>query len=224
MCKQYSLTADIKEIQDRFSVDKVAVPYKARYNISPRQHVPVIVSVNGELVLDEYRWGFVPFWARDAVNADGMSVHQDPAYRKIFMRQRCIVPCSGFYYWKTEGKKSFPVRVVPRNREVFGIAGLYDVWSDPRGKELRTCTLLMTESNALITSFHNQMPVILNQHSTGDWMSQGAIDTDRLIPLLKPFPAEAMEAYPVTPAISNLELDESHCIEEMNLKVAWIKE
>ncbi|WP_068775685.1 SOS response-associated peptidase [Paenibacillus sp. FJAT-26967] len=224
MCRQYSLSADLQEIQTYFGIDHVPSMYKARYNISPRQHVPVVLHANGRRILDEYRWGLVPFWAKDAVNADGMSAHLNPAYRKIFRRQRCVIPCSGLYYWQSEGKKKLPMRVVLRSRKVFGVAGLYDIWTDPRGNELRTCTFLMTESNRLITSFHNQMPVILNQDSFEDWLLNKEIGTDELIPLLKPYEASQMEAYPVTPLISNLQMDHSGCIEEMNVKLAWIKE
>lgn len=64
MCKRYSLAADLDEVRDHFAIQRVMYYYKNRYNISPTQHAPIILYEDGERIMDEYRWGFIPFGAR----------------------------------------------------------------------------------------------------------------------------------------------------------------
>ena len=137
MCQRFSMAAELPEIREHFQIERVMYYYKNRYNISPTQHTPVVLQQDGERVLDEFRWGFIPYWGKDAINADLRNVHQNPSYRKMVDKQRCIIPCNGFYYWKQEGKKSYPVRVVMNNRDMFGVAGLFEIWWDTRGEPLQ---------------------------------------------------------------------------------------
>ena len=83
-------------------------------------------------MLDEYRWGLVPYWGKDAVNADITTVDQNPTYRKAIDTRRCVIPCNGLYYWRTVGKRSYALRTVIGDHEIFGMAGLYETWRDAR--------------------------------------------------------------------------------------------
>lgn len=223
MCQRFSIAVDLSDIQAQFQIERVMFYYKNRYNISPTQHTPVVLQQNGERILDEFRWGFIPYWGKDAVNADLRNVYRNPSYRKIVDRQRCIIPCNGFYYWKQEGKKSYAVRVVMKNREMFGMAGLYEIWRDKRGEPLRTYTVVMTEANPLIDEFENRMPAILSPEDMPRWLDENINDPDALDPILRPHSAEEMDAYAVTPLIDRLGIDTDECIREMDLKSAWVK-
>ncbi|CAH0121621.1 hypothetical protein PAE9249_04153 [Paenibacillus sp. CECT 9249] len=224
MCRRFSLTADLEEIQQYFQIDKVMVHYKNRYNIAPTQEVSVVLSERGERCLDSYRWGFFPFWGRDAINADFRSVEENPAYRKMVDRQRCVIPCSGMYYWKEVGRKRYPVRVVMRSGNVFGIAGFYEVWRDTRKEEFRTFTILTTDPNPLIREFDRRMPVILERDAMEEWLDTGITDKRHLHSLMKSYDVSQMLAYPVSPIVSNEWQDNSECVEKMDVNLAWVKE
>ena len=223
MCQRFSMAAELAEVQEHFQIERVMYYYKNRYNISPTQHTPVVLQQNGERILDEFRWGFVPYWGKDAINADLRNVQRNPTYRRMVNKQRCIIPCNGFYYWKNEGKKSYAVRVVMKNRAMFGVAGLYEIWRDARGEPLRTCTLVMTEANPLIGEFESRMPAILSPENMARWLDEGTNDLDALDPILRPHSAEEMHAYAVAPLIDNDKHDTAECIREMDLERAWIK-
>lgn len=105
MCQRFSLAAELQDIRDHFEIKRVMYYYKDRYNISPTQDMPVVLQQDGERILDEFRWGFVPYWGKDAINADLRNVHQNPTYRKMVDKQRCIIPCNGFYYWKKKARR-----------------------------------------------------------------------------------------------------------------------
>ncbi|WP_310832171.1 SOS response-associated peptidase [Paenibacillus pedocola] len=223
MCQRFSMAAELPEVQEHFQIDRVMYYYKNRYNISPTQHTPVVLQQNGVRILDEFRWGFIPYWGKDAINADLRNVHQNSSYRKMVDKQRCVIPCNGFYYWKKEGKKEYPVRVIMKNGSMFGVAGLYEIWRDTRGEPLRTCTLVMTDANPLIGEFESRMPAILSRENMARWLDENTNDLDALDPILRPHVTEEMHAYAVTPLIDNDEHDTDECIREWDLKRPLVK-
>lgn len=223
MCQRFSMAAELPEVQEHFEIERVLFYYKNRYNIRPTQPMSVVLQQNGERILDEFRWGFIPYWGKDAVNADLRNVHRNPTYRKLVDKQRCIIPCNGFYYWKQEGKRAYPVRVVMKNRGMFGVAGLYEIWRDTRGEPLRTCTLVMTEANSLIGEFESRMPAILSKEDISRWLDEETYDLETLNPILRPYSSEEMISYAVTPLIDIHGNDSDECIREMDLKRAWVK-
>ncbi|WP_458126532.1 SOS response-associated peptidase [Paenibacillus sp. Z3-2] len=223
MCNRFSLAADLDEVRDHFKIQRVMYYYKNRYNISPTQHTPIILHQDGERVLDEFRWGFIPFWGRDAVNANLMTVHENPSYYKLVETKRCVIPSNGLYYWRQEGKKSYAVRVVMPDRGLFGIAGLYEVWRDTRKEPLRTCTMLMTGANMVTREFGSKMPAILSEEEINTWLDPANTRVTQLLPLLKSYNSTEMNLYPVTPMVANDEHDCYECVEEMDQKLAYVR-
>lgn len=223
MCRRYSLAADLDEVRDHFGVQRVMYYYKNRYNISPTQHAPLILYEDGERIMDEYRWGFIPFWGKDAVNADLMSVHDNVTYRSMVETKRCVIPCNGFFYWRQEGKRKYAVRVVMPDRSMFGIAGLYEVWRDTRKTPLRTCTMLMTDANVTIREFDSRMPAILTQDSIDAWLDPETYEVHQLLPYIKTYHETAMDVYPVSPLVGNDEHDTFDCVKEVDMRSAFIK-
>ncbi|MCG7408586.1 SOS response-associated peptidase [Paenibacillus sp. ACRRX] len=224
MCRQYSISASVVELQALFGIDQVNMNYRPRYNVIPTQEVPVVHLMDGQRILDKFRWGLVPFWAVDAVNADLLSVFENVAYRKVIERQRCIIPCTGFYYWRTTDKRKHPVRVVLRTNGTFGIAGLYDMWRNAKGDTYRTCTLLMApRGNALTVEFDRRMPAILEPEEYTKWLEPESLEVEYFQRMLKPVHENRMHLYPVSPLIEHSSYDEEACIQEMDLKQAWVK-
>jgi putative SOS response-associated peptidase YedK len=53
------------------------------------------------------------------------------------------------------------------------------------------------------------MPVIIEPANYGRWLGEEPADPMRVLMMLKPFPAEQMEAYPVGAAVGNVKNDEA---------------
>jgi putative SOS response-associated peptidase YedK len=64
------------------------------------------------------------------------------------------------------------------------------------------------------------MPVILKPEDEALWLDRKAFDYRAINALLRPYPADEMEAYPVTAAVGSVQTDDPSCIEP----VAWVKE
>lgn len=196
MCNRFSLTTELSELSRHFQIGHVMFPYKPRFHNTPTQPISVILAERERRKLEEHRWGLVPFWAKDAVNADSALIHEKPAYRKMFSKQRCVIPSNGFYVWKWKGKVKQPVRIEMNDKHAFGMAGLYEIWKDAKGGEYRTCTVITTVSNRLVYEYDERMPVILNERDIDAWLDPGMNgDMDYLQSLLKPYAPDRMQAY-----------------------------
>ena len=63
-----------------------------------------------------------------------------------------------------------PILVHLKNREPFGLAGLWDVWRNPDGKRVESFTIITTEPNELVRPIHSRIPVILNPEDEEPWL------------------------------------------------------
>jgi len=167
------------------------------------------------------RWGLIPSWAKDPsigsrmINARSESVHEKPAFRHAIRYCRCIVPAGGFFEWREEGGKKYPLYVRMKDAALMGFAGIWDHWKNPEGETLETCSILTVASNRLIRPLHDRMPVILPPEEYDLWLDRNIIDPEKLNPLYQPYPADLMEMYPVSPLVNNPRNESPACIERL---------
>ena len=68
---------------------------------------------------------------------------------------------------------------------------------------VKTCTIVTTTPNELMAQYHHRMPVILTPEAERVWLDPAIGEPERLLPLLVPYPAEAMRAYPVSGLVNS---------------------
>ena len=205
MCGRYTLKAGGQELASFFDLAETP-EITASYNIAPTQQIPVVKRDEGGAGrrLEMMHWGLIPSWADDPsigsrmINARAETVADKPSYRSAFKRRRCLVVADGFYEWKKteDGKQPYYLRL--KEGGPFGFAGLWEMWSMEGGEELRSATIITTEPNELAAEIHNRMPVILSPELHEVWLDPENDDREELLSMLAPYPAEEMEAYPVS--------------------------
>jgi putative SOS response-associated peptidase YedK len=208
MCGRFALKNPPSELITRFGLDECA-DFGPRYNIPPGTDIPVIrQSPEGKRVLHLLRWGLVPHWSKDLAigtklnNARGESVAEKPSFRDAFKRRRCLIPASGFYEWKVEGKIKQPYYIGLKSGEPMAMGGIWESWKAPDGTILRTACIITTQANDLMAGIHDRMPVILAPGAWGAWLGAENVSTEALRALLVTAPAEGMVAYPVGMAVN----------------------
>jgi len=150
------------------------------------------------------RWGLIPYWAKDekfgyhTINARAETVDRKPAFRSAFKRRRCLIPATGFYEWKKLNRHKQPYHIRVKDRELFAFAGLWEHWRSPEGKAIESCTIIVTDANEVLKSIHDRMPVILDPGDYDTWLDPDNRDVDRLRSLLRPYPPNRMEFWPVS--------------------------
>src|SRR5690242_4611818 len=69
---------------------------------------------------------------------------------------------------------------------------------------LHSFTVITGPANELVAPIHNRMPVVLPREFWRRWLGEERTETDELQALLRPYPAEAMRAYPVAARVGNV--------------------
>lgn len=107
------------------------------------------------------------------------------------------------------------MRILLKSQEIFSLAGLYDTWISPDGSKISSCTIITTTPNELMADIHDRMPVIVRPEDEPMWLNRDITQTDVLLPLLKPYAAEEMNAYPVSSRVGNVGNDDEACVEDI---------
>lgn len=103
-----------------------------------------------------------------------------------------------------------------KDRAPFAFAGLWDEWRSPDGDALRTCAIVTTAPNELMSALHNRMPLILDSKDYAEWLDPAPRAPDSLRRLIQSFPAEKMSAYPVSTSVNNPSNDRAGMNEMQN--------
>lgn len=209
MCGRFTLTVNPADLQNTFQDYSFPAKFAPRFNIAPSQ--PVLAIPNDDkLTADFFVWGLIPMWAKDPeignrlINARGETLAEKPSFRGSYRHKRCLILADGFYEWKSFGgrKTKTPYYIHMQDRKPFAFAGLWDHWESPDGSSIKSCTIITTSPNELTGSIHDRMPVILHPRDYRKWLDVAPQTPESLQPLIKPFPAEAMTAYPVSTLVN----------------------
>lgn len=206
MCGRFSFSPLTKIIEDRFDV-KVDQQYRPRFNSAPSQNLAVI-SNQDPGILSYYRWGLIPFWAKDSkignrmINARAETITEKPSFRNSIKRKRCLVLSDGFFEWKKiNEKEKIPYRIMMKDESLFSMAGIWDSWKNEEGNLVNSFSILTIGPNALMENIHHRMPVILDPSDEKVWIGESSPES--VISLLKPYPAEKMTAYPISRLVNS---------------------
>ncbi|SMF00921.1 SOS response-associated peptidase [Paenibacillus barengoltzii] len=221
MCGRFTITLPLDELIVRYLImENRLAKFAPNYNVAPMQFIPAIIEGKQGNRLGELRWGLVPSWAKEdkigasMINARAESLPDKPAFRKLLTTRRCLIPADGFYEWQQRAGGKQPYRIVMKDGSPFAFAGLYDIWTDPQGNKLATCTIITTEPNSLMAEIHSRMPVILQPKHEAEWLDRDNTDTGSLLKLLQPYDAAKMRAYPVSSAVGNVRNNTKELLEE----------
>ena len=217
MCGRFAQPRSPEDLARIFRATSVSDLPGDRFNVAPTDPVAAVVEHHGERTVDSFRWGLVPFFAEGPksrsplINARAETVETAPAFRVAFARRRCIVPADAFYEWRrhrdpASGRvvRSEPFAIRRRDDEPMAFAGVWAIWRDPATADrLYSAAIVTGTPNELVASVHDRMPIILDPADWDAWLDEGARPAE-LRPLLRPYPADGLRMYPVSPAVNNV--------------------
>jgi putative SOS response-associated peptidase YedK len=202
--------ARLLEVQLAQGVDPEGEP---SWNVAPSRLLYAVVESRRDAdgresqgtvrLLDQFRWGLVPYWAKDVrmgnrmINARAETLATAPAYRSAFATHRCLIAVDGFYEWQALDpavrKSKVPYYFSSSDRRPLLLAGLYSTWWDrTRSAQpdpetlLRTCTVITTDAGPDMVDVHDRMPAIMSPDVMDTWLDRAFRDTDTLGRLLRP--------------------------------------
>lgn len=212
MCGRYLLTPSTESLVRQYRAELLEpLDWQPRYNLAPTQSAPVIVQdESGSRFLRLMHWGLIPSWSKDdsyagrTINCRSETAAEKPSFREAFRSRRCLVPISGFYEWKRDGKNKLPYLIQSTRTETLTLAGLWEHWEvrDAQGKstgEIKdTFTLLTTQANPFIRPLHERMPRILNSKDADLWMNPSTAVRELKELATTPYSGEDLEMFRVS--------------------------
>ena len=76
---------------------------------------------------------------------------------------------------------------------------------------MEMCSILTTTPNAVTSSVHDRMPVILDTDAYDLWLDPGIAKVEAVSDLLRPCDARLMRCYPVSTRINHVANDDEGC-------------
>jgi putative SOS response-associated peptidase YedK len=178
MCGRFAFYSPAEAAVQLFGV---AGPFAAdpRYNIAPTQYVVAVRDTeSGDREAVSLKWGLIPFWAKDPaignrmINARAETVAEKPAYRNAFRHRRAVVLADGFYEWRRDGSTKTPYFITTGDDQPFGLAALWESWTDKQtGEHIESTTLITTAADDYIAQLHHRMPVTLDPGLAAEWLA-----------------------------------------------------
>jgi putative SOS response-associated peptidase YedK len=223
MCGRYVLVQKLEAIEKRFNVSAPeGLEYEPSYNVSPGQNSLVITSDQPK-ELQSFQFGLTPHWAKkpmylfnaraegdnnkeNDINYKGSKgIINKPSFRKPIRSRRCLVIADAFIEGTTKEKLNKPhVVYLINNQRPFAFAGIWDEWSNKEtGEIVNSFSIITTVTNELLGRLpHHRSPVILPRELENRWLRDDLPLADATA-MLRPFPGELMNAYPIATDIKN---------------------
>jgi len=170
MCARYVVLTEEENREISRILREISSKYKDQEEpvrtgeIYPSNKAPVIIEEEEEASAQAFKWGFPGFNGKGLIiNARGETLAEKPTFKASFINSRCLIPASGFFEWKEEGKKKDKYLIRPKKSNFFYMAGLYKSFIDNNGKVYKAFVVITTQANNDMKKIHERMPVILNE-------------------------------------------------------------
>lgn len=165
MCGRYFVDVDVHEMKD--IIEKIEKRYPgvilSTGEVYPTDEVPIITPDGPALA----KWGF-PKWDGKGtiINARAESLEHKKMFSYPFLKQRCIVPTTGFFEWTKDATKTKYLFELP-DEELLYLAGLTNTFDND------LCIVILThDANESLVGVHNRMPVILKGDQLDLWLNE----------------------------------------------------
>lgn len=217
MCGRFVQKSDLRKIAPLFKAAIVESDVQPSYNIAPSQPIAVVME-KGQRKIVTMKWGLVPHWAKDEdianklINARSETLTEKPSFRDSFKKRRCLIIADGFYEWQGAGMGKKPFFICMRDEIPFGMAGLYDVWTNAAGEKITTCAIITAEANEIMKPIHHRMPVILDVKDYDVWLNVEKPADAILQTILRPCESGLLKACAVTLSVNNPRNNSAECI------------
>ena len=182
MCGRLNVIAD-PLCQEVSNILGICFSTATNKDLRPTQQVSAFYQPQFGFHQIETSWGIKPAWSKKLlINAQAETITEKKTFKHAFTYNRCLVPCSGWYEWKSEssGKQKYLFEHAQK-KPLFMAAIAY--FNDP--KSYAQVVTLTTQPNERCSPYHNRMPVFVLAENINYWFNSQA---NQLTPLLTALP------------------------------------
>ena len=210
MCGRFAQKRHPREYATTFRAVSSLFDWNPRYNLSPGQNALVVRKMDPESrsELIPLLWGLIPHWAKEkgkysTINARIETIDTKPAYHYAFRHKRCIIPADGYFEWEQLERGKQPWYFHRPDDKPLALAGLWDTWTGPDGKEIESFTIIVRPATPGISDIHDRMPAILPEALWDDWLNPESPDAMGMKKQLMIGDPETMEWFRVSRMVNS---------------------
>ena len=185
MCINFTPTRKAAWVKMNFGIELPSTEYPLE--AYPGYVAPIVVKSHqsGRTACGLARFGLIPSWAKEdkisryTYNARSETVSGKPSYKKSWKQRRyAIALLDNFYEPSYASGKAERWKIELASHEPFGIASLWDTWTDPSSGELVTSFTMLTvnaDHHPVMKQFprpgeEKRTPVILSESQFHQWL------------------------------------------------------
>jgi putative SOS response-associated peptidase YedK len=217
MCARYTLTAPRPRVED-FLGAAGGDFLQPRFNVAPGQEVAVAVRApSGARAIVPATFGFPPAASSGRAasarmpNARVETAADVAAFREAFAHRRVLVPADGFYEWRRGRHGAEPYHVALPGGALFAFAGLLGP-GGPAPAARPSFAILTGPAPRSLEELHARAPILVAPEHFDAWLDPALGERDRLVPLLRNAPADALHFRAVDPRVNDPRFDEPACL------------
>lgn len=222
MCGRFAQTIPLGKLNKIDIIDEVSGIYSVSYNVAPSHDASILYNDAGKRILKPVKWGLIPSWTKGQIKGGGIinarfeSITEKPSFRNSYKFRRCLIPVSGFFEWKKDGKQKKPFFISLGKDDAWDfnlmlLAGLYDSWTSPEGGKIDTFTVITTEAAGVMKTIHDRMPLIIDKKNALLWLGND-YNHEKYKDLISSINAENLELYPVSEFVNSPGNNSVQCI------------
>ncbi len=172
------------------------------------RHYPVLrLSRTGQRELVWMRQGLIPAYAhdeggaeeREAAHAESLSCSS--CYRSAFRRRRCILPADHVTDLQHGPDRTGSMcSLALASGEIFGLAGVWETWSNDNGHPVETFAVVTTPVSAAMRHFADRIPVVIAEPDQDRWLYTGDV-RDEPFDLLRALDVNTLQDWRLSPCL-----------------------
>ncbi|MBN1632991.1 MAG: SOS response-associated peptidase family protein [Ignavibacteria bacterium] len=138
-------------------------------NIAPTDRIIAILKENDKFRITEASWG-IRFKDEKTFplifNSRIETIRKKPYWENLFKINRCLVPATAFYEWRTVNNRKIPLKIILENSGLFFFSSVYSVINNKL-----MVSIITTEPNRFMKNIHTRMPHIIKEENFFDFFN-----------------------------------------------------
>lgn len=185
MCTNFTPTRNGQWVNEQFGVDLTAPDYPVE--AYPGYAAPIVIKSHqtGRVACGLARFGLIPSWAKEdkisrhTYNARSETVNEKPSYRNAWRQRRyAIALLDSFFEPNYVTGKAQRWKIELETKGPFGIASIWDTWTDASTGQVVTSFSMLTvnaDLHPVMKQFHRnedekRTPVVLATGQFDEWL------------------------------------------------------
>jgi putative SOS response-associated peptidase YedK len=225
MCFHFVADATAKELEEFYQkhISDDERNYKIFHHANGFDfpELPVVTPEDIRLM----QWGLVPYYIKTSeeankimaltLNARSETIFEKPSFCGSIFKKRCIIPASGWFEWRHEGKEKIPFRISSKTTRLMSFGCIWSrVKLEDTGEVIESFSILTTAANVMMSIIHNnkkRMPLIIPNNLIDAWLEPN-LTKQEIKSLMQPYDDDLLQAQTVSKLITK-GFEDSNCPE-----------